>query len=125
MRLEFCGRTVAKRTASPRNERVGIEPLPVAGTETSSPAALADLFEKAGLEGLNTTSIEVAVSFQDFDDFWRWQTPHYAPTTSVIAAMSSKDRLRLMEAVRDDLQPLGDGVGYSAWAIAIKGHCPN
>ena len=103
--------------------RIGIEAPPIPGTDTSSPAALADLLKKAGLKGLNTDLIEVMVSFRDFDDFWHSQTPRYAPTTSVVAAMSSRDRLRLMEAVRDYLQPLCDGVGYSAWAIAIKGYC--
>lgn len=103
---------------------LGIEAPPIPGTHTSSPAALADLLEKAGLKGVNTDSIEVAVSFRDFDDFWRSQTPHYAPTTRVIAAMAVKDRLRLMEAVRDYLQPVCDGVGYSASAIAVKAHCP-
>jgi hypothetical protein len=29
-----------------------------------------------------------------------------------------------MEAVRDSLKPLGAGVGYSASAIAVRGHCP-
>ena len=104
--------------------RIGIEAPPIPGTDTSSAAVLADLFEKAGLKGLNTNSIEVAVSFRDFDDFWRSQTPHYAPTTRVIAAMSLRDRLRLMEAVRDYLQPMCDGVGYSAWATVVKGYCP-
>ena len=104
--------------------RIGIEAPPIPGTDTSSPAELADLLKKAGLKGLNTDLIEVAVSFRDFDDFWHSQTPRYAPTTSVIAAMSLRDRMRLMDAVRDYLQPLCDGVGYSAWAIAIKGHCP-
>ena len=103
---------------------IGIEAPPVPGTDTSGGGVLAGLFEKAGLKGLDTNSIEVAVSFRDFDDFWRSQTPHYAPTTGVIAALSLKDRLRLMEAVRDYLRPLHDGVGYSAWAIAVRGYCP-
>jgi ubiquinone/menaquinone biosynthesis C-methylase UbiE len=104
--------------------RIGIEAPPIPGTDISSPAVLADLLEKAGLKGLNTDSFEVAVSFRDFDDYWRSQTPHYAPVTSVIAAMSLRDRLRLMEAVRDYLQPSCDGVGYSASAIAVKGYRP-
>lgn len=104
--------------------RIGIEAPSIPGTDTSNPAALSDLFAKTGLEGLNTGSIEVAVSFRDLDDFWHSQTSHYTPTTSVIAAMSSKDRLKLMEAVRDYLQPMSDGVGYSALAIAVKGYRP-
>ncbi len=104
--------------------RIGIEAPPIPGTDTSRPAVLADLLQEAGLKELDTESIEVTVSFRDFDDFWHSQTPHYAPTTSIIAAMSLRDRLRLMEAVRDCLQPLWDGVGYSATAIAIKGYRP-
>jgi ubiquinone/menaquinone biosynthesis C-methylase UbiE len=104
--------------------RIGIDAPPVPGTDAAGPAVLVDLFQKVGLKGLNTTSIEVAVSFRDFDDFWRSQTPNYAPTTKVIAAMSPRDRLALMEAVRSYLRPLRDGVGYSARATAVRAHCP-
>ena len=103
---------------------IGIEAPPVPGTDTSGATVLADLFKNAGLTGLSSNSFEVVVSFRDFEDFWRSQTPQYAPTTRIIAAMPLRDRLRLMEAVRDYLRPLHDGVGYSAWAIAVRGHCP-
>jgi hypothetical protein len=105
--------------------QIGIDAPPVPGTEASSLAMLVDLFEKVGLTELNTTSIEVAVSFRDFDDFWLSQTPRYAPTTKVIAAMSLRDRQALMEAVRADLRPLPGGVGYSARANAVRGYCPD
>ena len=103
--------------------QIGIDAPPVPGAAASAPAALVDLFEKARLKGLNTTSIEVAVSFRDFDDFWRSQTQHNMPTTKVIAAMTPSDRLALMEAVRTYLRPLRGGVGYSARANAVRGHC--
>jgi ubiquinone/menaquinone biosynthesis C-methylase UbiE len=102
---------------------LGIGAPPVPGTAASGLAVLVDLFEEAGLKGLNTTSFEVAVGFRDFDDFWRSQTSHIVPTTKIIAAMSLEDRLALMEEVRACLRPWGDGVGYSAWAIAVSGHC--
>jgi hypothetical protein len=103
---------------------LGIDAPPVPGADSSGLALLVDLFEKAGLKGLNATSLEVAVSFSDFDDFWRSQTPHYVPTTGIIAALSLKHRLALMEEVRAYLRPFGAGVGYSARAIAVRGHCP-
>ena len=105
--------------------RIGIDAPPVPGTDASGLAVLADLFEKGRLRAITTTSIEVAVSFRDFDDFWLSQTPRYAPTTKVIAAMSLRDRQALMEAVRADLRPLPGGVGYSARANAVRGHCPD
>ena len=104
--------------------RIGIDAPPVPGTDASRLAALADLFEKGGLKAVTTTSIEVAVSFRDFDDFWLSQTPRYTPTTQAIAAMSLRDRKVLMEAVGADLRPLPGGIGYSARANAVRGHCP-
>ena len=103
---------------------LGIDAPLVPGADSSGLAQLVDLFEKAGLKGLNTTSLEVAVSFRDFDDFWRSQTPHYVPTTKTIAALSLKHRLALMKEVRAYLRPFGAGFGYSAKAISVRGHCP-
>ena len=104
--------------------KFGFHAPPVPGADASGSAVLVDLFERVGLRGVNTNSIEVAVSFRDFDDFWLSQTSHYAPTTNIIAAMSLKDRLALMEEVRGYLRPLREGVGYSAWANAVRGRCP-
>ena len=84
--------------------RIGIDAPPVPGTDASRLTVLADLFEKGRLKAVTTTSIEVAVSFRDFDDFWLSQTPQYTPTTKVIAAMSLGDRQALMEAVRTELK---------------------
>jgi ubiquinone/menaquinone biosynthesis C-methylase UbiE len=104
--------------------RLGIHPPPVPGADASGLAGLADLFTKARLSAVITTSIEVAVSFRGFDAFWLSQTPRYAPTTKVIAAMSPRDRQALIEAVEADLRPLPGGVGYSARANVVRGHCP-
>jgi ubiquinone/menaquinone biosynthesis C-methylase UbiE len=101
---------------------IGIDPQPVPGTNASRVNVLADLFQQAGLNGVTTTSFVVAVSFRNFDDFWASQTPSYAPTTKVIAALSRRDRQALMEALRADLQSLPDGLGYSGQANAVKGH---
>ena len=104
--------------------QIGIDAPPVPGTDASGPVVLADLFDKGGLKGIDITSIEVTVSFRDFDDFWRSQTQPNMPTTKVIAAMTPRDRLTLIEAVRTYLRPLRDGVGYSARATAVSGRCP-
>jgi ubiquinone/menaquinone biosynthesis C-methylase UbiE len=103
---------------------LGIEAPPVPGTDTSRTAVLADLFRNVGLTELSSNSFEVVVSFPDFEDFWCSQTAHHAPTTRLIQAMSQRDKLTLKETVRDSLKPLGAGFGYSASAIAVRGHCP-
>jgi ubiquinone/menaquinone biosynthesis C-methylase UbiE len=103
---------------------MGIDPPPIPGTNASGLTMLADLFHQAGLNAVMATSFDVAVSFRNFDDFWASQTPSYAPTTKVIAALSRTDRQALIEAVRADLRPLPGGLGYSGQANAVKGHRP-
>ena len=95
------------------------------GTRDSSLGALNSLFEQAGFERIATKSIEVTLSYSDFDDFWQAQTPSYSPTTKIIAAMTKSERVRLMEAVRAGLPVRPDGkIEYSARANAIKARVP-
>jgi ubiquinone/menaquinone biosynthesis C-methylase UbiE len=97
--------------------------LPGAGD--SSLSALHSLFVRAGLEEIATTTIEVTVSFPNFDDFWLAQTPSYAPTTKMIAAMTKNERARLTEAVRVHVPIRRDGgIEYRARANAIKARAP-
>ena len=105
--------------------RIGANAPPVAGTRDSSLDALASLFEQAGLEDIATTSIDVKVAFADFDDFWRAQTSHYAPTTNAIAAMRRTERARLIEVVRAAIAVRSDGrIEYSARANALRARSP-
>jgi ubiquinone/menaquinone biosynthesis C-methylase UbiE len=95
------------------------------GTEDSLLGALGSLFERAGLEEIVARSIEVTVSFPDFDAFWLAQTPSYSPTTKMIAAMTESDRMKLIASVRAQLQLRPDGkIEYSARANAIKARVP-
>lgn len=101
--------------------RFGIAPPPIPGTDASTVAALTDLFANGGLKGVAAAAVDVTVSFSSFEELWLSQTPHYAPTTKIIEAMSSMDRQALREAVRADLRALPGGIGYSARANVIKG----
>jgi ubiquinone/menaquinone biosynthesis C-methylase UbiE len=95
------------------------------GTEDSSLEALHLLFTRAGLEQIDTRTIEVTVSFPDFDAFWLAQTPSYSPMTKMIAAMTAGERARLTQAIRARV-PIGDdgGIAYPARANAIKALAP-
>jgi ubiquinone/menaquinone biosynthesis C-methylase UbiE len=96
----------------------GVPPLP--GAEDSAPSRLRLLFEKAGLAEIVTTSFEVTVEFPDFEAFWAAQTPRYAPTTRMIAAMDQRDRDRLHAAIRSRVKPSAAGViRYPARANAV------
>jgi hypothetical protein len=103
--------------------RVGAEVPASPGTEVSRSAAMRAQFEAAGFERIEARSIDVCLAYQDFDDFWRSQTPAYAPMTKVIAAMTDRERMRLRRAVASSL-PRGPGgtIEYCARANAIKAH---
>ena len=95
------------------------------GTEDSRLGALRLLFEHAGLEEIATRSIDVTVSFPDFEEFWLAQTPSYSPTTKMIAAMTESDRMRLIASVQARLPVRPDGrIEYSARANAIRARVP-
>ena len=105
--------------------RIGADVPQVPGTKDLSRGALASLFEKGGLDEIVTTSIDVTVAFADFDEFWRAQTPRYAPTTKIIDGITNSDRARLMDVIRSEMPVLPDGrVEYSARANAIKARAP-
>lgn len=98
-----------------------VPPLP--GTEDSTLARLRTMFEQAGFVDMATTSFEVPVAFPDFHAFWAAQTPGYAPTTKIIAAMDDRRRRHLHEVVRAKVQPAENGtIRYAARANAIKGN---
>jgi hypothetical protein len=101
--------------------RLGADVPAIPGTEVSRHDALRALFAAAGLEHIETRSIDVCLAYEDFDDFWQAQTPGYAPTTKLIAAMKDRDRMRLKRAVEASL-PRGPGgvIEYCARANAIK-----
>jgi ubiquinone/menaquinone biosynthesis C-methylase UbiE len=107
-----------------RQVRADVPPVP--GTEQSKLSALQSLFEKAGLEKIAVTPIQVTESFLDFDDFWTAQTSVYGPISSVFSGMREAERGRLMQAARDVLPACPDGrIKYSVRANAIKARVPD
>ena len=105
--------------------RFGAEVPGIPGTEASRLEALRALFQGAGLEQIETRTIDVCLAYADFDDFWQAQTPGYAPTTKIIAAMRESERTRLMHAVQSAL-PCGPNgsIEYCARANAVKARAP-
>jgi len=104
--------------------RLGVK-VPAIGADASRLEALRALFADAGLDRIETRTIEVCLAYESFQDFWRAQTPGYAPATKIIAAMTDGERMRLMRAVESTL-PRGAGgvIEYCARANAVKGRVP-
>jgi len=119
----------AERTpASPARtalNRIGVKPPPVPGTEESRLEALESLFAAAGLRDIATRSIDVTMSFADFEDYWGTQTPTYSASGKAIAALSEYDRQTLIQLLQAGLPADPDGsVSYPARAHAIKARVP-
>ena len=105
--------------------RFGARVPPIPGTAESRVEALRALFQDAGLERIETKVVEVCLAHEDFEDFWKAQTPGYAPTSKIIASMSEGDRTRLKRAVREQLPAAPGGViEYFARANAVKARVP-
>jgi ubiquinone/menaquinone biosynthesis C-methylase UbiE len=101
--------------------RLGADVPGIPGTEASRLEALRALFLDAGLEQIESRTIDVCLAYADFTDFWQAQTPDYQPTTKVIAAMKASERMRLMHAVQAALPAGPNGsIEYCARANAIK-----
>lgn len=104
---------------------VGAKPPRAPGTEDSRLEALTSLFAGSQLTDIATKTIDVTMSFPDFNDFWQSQTPSYSPTGKMIAALSQIDCEKVMASVRARLPAGADGsITYSARANAIKARVP-
>jgi ubiquinone/menaquinone biosynthesis C-methylase UbiE len=105
--------------------QLGVSAPAIPGTAESRVEALRALFEAAGLERIETRTIEVCLAYRDFEDFWQAQTPGYAPTTKLLASMTEGERGRVMRAVRAELPSAPGGVvEYFARANAVKARVP-
>lgn len=99
----------------------GIDVPALPGTQSSTLAGLANLFDQAGFESIATTTIKVTVAFGDFQDFWESQTTRYSPTTKIIDALDPGQRESLASAVESLARLQGDGaICYSAQANAVR-----
>lgn len=104
---------------------IGATPPPLSGTEDSRLEALSSLFARTGLKDIATRTIDVSMSFRNFNECWRLNMPGFDPTSKSVAALSETDRAKLIESVRAILPVGPDGsITYSARANAIKARVP-
>lgn len=88
-------------------------------------ASLPDLFRAAGLEAIETRTIDATQTYRDFEDYWTAQTPPFSPAGKLIAKMPEADRARLRDTLRAILPAAADSsISYSARANAIKARVP-
>lgn len=103
---------------------LGVQPLGPPSAEASRTEAMRALWADAGLVGIETHTIAVQRSFDDFDAFWRIARsgPGIAPQ---VAAMAEHDGEQLKDRLRARLRPDADGrITCGASANAIQGRVP-
>ncbi len=82
---------------------------------------LTELARDAGLDGIETTAIEVATVFRSFEDYWRPFTFGAGPAPGYCVSLEPDARQRLHDRLRDDLPHDEDGsIALKARAWAIK-----
>ncbi|HMF24507.1 MAG TPA: hypothetical protein VKG24_20615, partial [Pseudolabrys sp.] len=83
------------------------------------------LWEKAGIESIDTRVIRIPVVYSDFDEFWDSNTVLIGPQGKLIAGMSANARKQLRAKLRDRLPSASDGrIVYESFANAVKGRVP-
>lgn len=98
-------------------------PLPPS-VDVSRMEVLRDLWQRSGLEVIDTTEITVERTFADFDDFWAKSTTG-GSIRPALAAMTQPDVQRLKERLRARLPADPQGrITYGARANAVKGYVP-
>ena len=76
-------------------ESMGMTSVRPANPVVSRREAMQDLWEKAGLEFIDTQVIRIPVAYSDFDDFWDSNTVLIGPQGKLIAGMSTSEREQL------------------------------
>ena len=86
------------------------------------PAALVDLWRRAGLDAVTTAGIEVTTDFSDFEDLWSPFVAGTGPAPAYVATLGPAARTRLREGMERMVHPDPDGhIRMHARAWAVRG----
>ena len=92
---------------------------------TCNAASLTDLFTLAGLSDVETRPIDAPTRFRDFDDYWSPFLGGQGPAPGYAMRLSSAERGRLRDRIRDRLSIQHDGsIELVARAWAVRGRSP-
>jgi SAM-dependent methyltransferase len=86
------------------------------------PDTMVRLFTAAGLDGVETRSIEIPTRFADFDDYWEPFLGGQGPAPAYLAGLDEDRRAAIREALRERLPAGPDGsIELRARAWAARG----
>lgn len=84
------------------------------------PQPLTELFQSAGLRGVDVTPIDVPTVFANFDDYWSPFLGGQGSAPGYVKTLSDEQRTALREGLRATLPPEPDGTIHliaRAWAV--------
>ncbi|HET6261168.1 MAG TPA: methyltransferase domain-containing protein [Chloroflexia bacterium] len=86
------------------------------------PGPLTELFEGAGLTGIEVRAIDAATHFRDFDDYWSPFLGGQGPAPGYAMSLTEEKRATLRELIRSRLPIAPDGsISLIARAWAVRG----
>lgn len=107
--------------AAARNMGLG-NPSLLSGIGTYGLSEFNALWRQVGLEKVETSRIDVPVTYADFEDFWESSMLLANPVSKLLDSISPTDRKRLRTQLKDTLPTDSDGhVSFVAFVNAVKG----
>jgi SAM-dependent methyltransferase len=89
------------------------------------PRKLEQLFEAAGLKGVDSRAIDVPTRFRDFTDYWTPFLGGQGPAPGYAMSLDGDERARLRDHLRAQLPATADGsIELIARAWAVRGRKP-
>ena len=106
--------------------RLGRPPQLPPNPEVSKVSALENLWKNAGLKDVETTTLHIEISFDDFNDFWQTITQPIGPQGKAFQSLPAEFKAALKEETRTQLPVRADGrIVYGCFANAVKGRKPS
>jgi SAM-dependent methyltransferase len=88
------------------------------------PEALAELFTRAGLQGVAVTAIDTPTDFATFDEYWRPFLGGQGPAPAYAMSLDEAARASLRDRIRERIPLRADGsISLTARAWAVRGRC--
>jgi len=101
-------------------------PIASRSNNASELSTMRSLWEQAGMVSIETRTIEIPVSFSDFEDFWDSNSTPAGPVGKAIDKLSTVDRERVRSHLREHLpQDRAGRITYQARANVMKGRIVN
>jgi ubiquinone/menaquinone biosynthesis C-methylase UbiE len=99
---------------------IGLPPAP--GAAVSQRHALQEVWEKAGLQSIDTRVIRIPIVYSDFEEFWESNTAPVGPNAQLLRDLSPDAKEQLRKRLRETLPAAPDGrIAFEAFANAVKG----